>query len=494
MALATEVIERTGTASQFALTEARPWVCRPEIAPLIRRDGEALVCESNGSDGCYGGWELVFRAPSGEAWPASRLQLEIAVDAQGLARGSDALVAEAFWHDSPDLEDEQIEWDPLFLVEQQPASHSPGQNGTGNGALYQGNQPGLYGTGRFTARYATVLRVPAPPAGAAGAAEATGSTTAPELRVRIGLRWTETGTARWHGWSLNVAPPEAPHRHLRLGVASAQPTGKWDGPEACAAFFLEQCRLAGEAGIDLVCLPELILASNMPRSPRASHAIALPVPGEWMVPFQDIARRYRMGICFSVHERAGRHGETVYNTAILIGRDGTLIGKYRKVHLALAEARNGIAGGHEFPVFDFDGITIGLAVCMDSTPLETARILAQQGAEILLMPIMGDFRATPWEAGNSRFHRERWEAIQRAHALDNHLYVVASRNTTQGSAVTAPWGEILAYDDGTQGLIWADVDVDDVRSHPRGSTIRSVIRSMRRPAVYATLLQPQNAP
>src|SRR5215207_1886787 len=140
MALATEVIERTGTASQLALAEARPWVCRPEIAPLIRRDGEALVCESNGSEGCYGGWELVFRAPSSEAWPAARLQLEIEVDAQGLARGSDALVAEAFWHNSPDPENEQIEWDPLFLVEQQPASHATGQNGTGNGALYPGSQ------------------------------------------------------------------------------------------------------------------------------------------------------------------------------------------------------------------------------------------------------------------------------------------------------------------------------------------------------------------
>jgi predicted amidohydrolase len=478
----------TGT---LALAEARPWICRPEIAPRVWREGDALACESNGSEGCYGGWELVFRAPSPVGWPTTRLQLEIEVGAEGLARGTDALVVEAFWHDSPDPDSSQIEWDPLFLADEDPASVSPTLDAPTA-------SKSAHGTGRFIARYVNLLRIPTvPPRGATGGSEQSPGVTetpeVPELRVRCGLRWTDGGTARWHNWHLTPAPPEAPHRRLRLGVASAQPPQGSDR-DACTAFFLDQGRLAGEAGIDLVCLPELILASGMPRSPQAVQAISLPVPGEWLAPFQERARSYRMGICFSVHERAGVQGETVYNTAILLGREGELIGKYRKVHLALAEARNGVAGGHEFPVFDFDGVTVGLAVCMDSTPLETARILAQRGAEVLLMPIMGDFRATPWAAGDSRFHRERWEAIQRAHALDNHLYVVASRNTTQGSAVTTPWGEIVAYDNGTQGLIWADVDVDDVRSHPKGSTIRSVIQSMRRPAVYGALLDGAMAP
>ncbi len=84
--------------------ETRLWVCRPEIAPHVRREGDGLWCESNGSEGCYGGWELVFRGP----WSAERLRFDLAVDGDSLPRGADSLVAEAFWHDSADLDREQI--------------------------------------------------------------------------------------------------------------------------------------------------------------------------------------------------------------------------------------------------------------------------------------------------------------------------------------------------------------------------------------------------
>ena len=447
MVLAANPIQKTAAEpARDASAGAQPWVCRPEIAPRTWREGDSLWCESNGSEGCYGGWELELQAP----WPGERLDFSIEVEGDGLSRGADALVAEAFWDDAADPHGRQIEWDPLFL-ELPPAAPPPG--------------------GTFRARYANTLLVPP------------GART---LRVRCGLRWTERGRARWHGWRLVAAPPEAPHRTLRIGAASAAPPAG-AGQTDLIDFWVEQCRLAGEAGLDLVCLPEVILSTGIDRTPRVTHAAALPIPGEWMAPFQDVARRYHMGICCSVHERAGSQGEVVYNTAVLLGRDGDLVGKYRKVHLALAEARNGVAAGHEFPVFDFDGVTVGMAICMDSTPQETARLLARQGAEIMLMPIMGDFRAAAWEAGNGRFHQERWEAIQRAHALDNHLYVVVARNATRGSAVTTPWGEIAAWNDGAQPVVWADIDVDDVRSHPRGSRIRSVIWSMRRPAAYAGL-------
>ena len=68
MAVAIEAGAPAEASSTLPLTEARLWVCRPEIAPLVRRYGDSLVCDSNGSEGCYGGWELVFRAPA-EGWP-----------------------------------------------------------------------------------------------------------------------------------------------------------------------------------------------------------------------------------------------------------------------------------------------------------------------------------------------------------------------------------------------------------------------------------------
>jgi predicted amidohydrolase len=143
------------------------------------------------------------------------------------------------------------------------------------------------------------------------------------------------------------------------------------------------------------------------KDPRTAHDASFPVRGEWLEPFQDVARRHRMGICFSAYERAGERGEILYNTAFLLGQDGELIGTYRKVHLALNEARSGVAAGHGFPVYDFHGINVGMLICMDSTPLESSRILARQGAELMLMPIMGDFRANDWRLEAARRARVR---------------------------------------------------------------------------------------
>ena len=77
-----------------------------------------------------------------------------------------------------------------------------------------------------------------------------------------------------------------------------------------------------------------------------------------------VEKRVKAALALQAVER----GEVVYNTAVLLGPDGELIGTYRKVHLALAEARNGVAAGHAFPVFDFHGVTVGMLICMDSTP------------------------------------------------------------------------------------------------------------------------------
>jgi predicted amidohydrolase len=486
-------------AGAVPLAGAIPWVCREAIAPRVwledgPRDAEAptaLWLESNGSEGCYGGWELRFAA-SGIA--GSAFTFEIVATTAGLDRGPDALVVEAFWHDAAG---KQVDWDPILFTGQDDARG--GNSATSNGARVAPQHRQV--------RFAAKLRCPD------GAAE---------LRVRAGIRWSPAGRVSWHGWRLAPAPAE-PARYLRLGVASAKPA-RWVDIAANAAHYVEQCRLAGEAGLGLVCLPELIFTIGMPqKGPDDAHRAALAIPGAWLTPFQDVARRYRMGICFSTYERAGAAGEVVYNTAVLLGHDGELVGTYRKVHLALAEARNGITAGHELPVFDLPGVVqprppdgasfastqrrdeavsgaaeratarVGMLICMDSSPLESTRVLARKGAEIMLMPIAGDFRATEWvPRGQARpqFDEDRWQLIQRAHAFDNHLFTAVARNNTVGSTVAGPWGEILAYDDGTRGLIWADVDLNDRRRHPTGSTMQAVIWSMRRPGVYDALADP----
>lgn len=441
-----------------------PWVCREAIAPQLRREGDAgaptaLWTESNGSEGCYGGWEL--RVPAGE--PAGEdLTVEVLASGSGLGRGTDELTADAFWHNSGGAE---LDWEPLL---QDAAEGTTGDSG-----------PGLHGLPDLIEQsldVRLVARLRRPPAGV-------------EIRLRFGLRWSARGVVRWHGWRVARALPRPP-RMLRLGVASGRPA-QWNGPEGNAAHYVQQCRLAGEAGVDLVCLPETVLTWGTPKmSPEDLLAMAVPLspePGPWLDQFRDVARAYRMGICFSVYERAGDRGEVVYNTALLLGREGELIGTYRKVHLAIAEARRGVAAGHTFPVHTFDGVRVGMAICMDSAASEAPRILAQGGAEVLLMPIMNDFRATPWGHHRGAFHAERWRLIQRAHAFDNHLYVVAAKNVTTGSAIIAPWGDVLAWNDGDRDVIWAGVNVDDRPKHNLGSSVQAVLASMRRPATYSAL-------
>ncbi|HEU5316974.1 MAG TPA: hypothetical protein VFX49_12770, partial [Chloroflexota bacterium] len=88
----------TGTprGADVPLSGAAPWVVREEIAPRVWpeacEDGNSLWLESNGSEGCYGGWELRFPVPAGVS-EGDELVFELRAEASGLARGSDALVA-----------------------------------------------------------------------------------------------------------------------------------------------------------------------------------------------------------------------------------------------------------------------------------------------------------------------------------------------------------------------------------------------------------------
>jgi predicted amidohydrolase len=437
------------------MVDAAPWVCREAIAPRVRRDDGGLWTETNGSEGCYGGWTISFPVT---ARAGDEFRFRIEADGTALARGADELFGDAIWIVADGTE---VDWEPLLLE---------GAARTGGTAASDGEAP-------LRATWVARLRYPS-------------LATATRLQVRFGLRWSSRGRVRWHDWRLEPVARRSP-RVLRLGAASGRPERAIDGPTN-AAHYLAQCRRAGEAGVDLLCLPEIILTWNLRLSrPEEIFAAAVPVPGPWLEPFQDVARRYKMGICLSVYERAGAAGELVYNTGVLLGRDGDLVGKYRKVHLAIGEVRGGITAGHEFPVFAFDGVTVGINICMDSAAAESARVLAVKGAEVMLMPIVNDFRATQWERwdhGKSvAFDEERWQLIQRIHAFEHHLYVVAAKNVTRGSAIAAPWGEIVAYNAGDRELIAADVDLDDRRKHALGSSIQAVLAAMRRPVTYHAL-------
>ena len=104
-----------------------------------------------------------------------------------------------------------------------------------------------------------------------------------------------------------------------------------------------------------------------------------------------------------------RDGHLVYNTAVLLGPDGKLIGKYRKVCLPHGEVEDGVAPGSDYPVFDTKFGKVGMMVCYDGFFPEVARELTNRGAEVIAWPVWG---CNP--------------LLATARACENHVYVVSS--------------------------------------------------------------------
>lgn len=252
------------------------------------------------------------------------------------------------------------------------------------------------------------------------------------------LAWTAEGRVAWaDGWLTDVTdePVDGP-RVARLAAVSGNPD-RLSCLTDCLDFYCEKIDEVGSRGVDLVCLPEIINAAGRPGS-TADHAETIPGPSYERL--ADSARVQNTYVAASLYER---EGDAIYNTGLLIDREGGIIGKYRKTHLPFGEGfPGGVAPGHEYPVFDTDLGCVGIMICYDTHFPEVARILSLRGAEIILNPNMGDGR----EGGIL------WEPVIRTRAIDNQVHVVAAINGGR-SCIISPLGEVLAMTDRTRGSI-----------------------------------------
>lgn len=145
----------------------------------------------------------------------------------------------------------------------------------------------------------------------------------------------------------------------------------------------------------------------------------MPVTGPETEVFADIARQYQLRIMLGMLER---DKDAVYNSAVLTNPNGQVDGLYRKVHLAVGgEIESGILPGEGFPVFEPEIGRIDCNICMDSSvTAESSRIVGLDGADFLLLPIMGDHRA--WQPGLRVFDPDRLRGIMQTHAMDKSRY------------------------------------------------------------------------
>lgn len=153
--------------------------------------------------------------------------------------------------------------------------------------------------------------------------------------------------------------------------------------------------------------------------------LAEPIPGPSTQMFGELASQYGVVIVTSLFER--RAPGLYHNTAVVIERDGTIAGKYRKMHIpddpAYYEKFYFTHGDLGFKPIDTSVGRLGVMVCWDQWYPEAARLMALRGAELLIYPTAIGYALSD-EPDEQQRQRRAWQTVQRGHAVANGLPVV----------------------------------------------------------------------
>ena len=154
--------------------------------------------------------------------------------------------------------------------------------------------------------------------------------------------------------------------------------------------------------------------------------LAEPIPGPSTGFYGELAKQYGVVIVTSLFEK--RAPGLYHNTAVVIEKDGTIAGKYRKMHIpddpAYYEKFYFTPGDLGFHPIDTSIGRLGVLVCWDQWYPEAARLMALQGAEILIYPTAIGYESSDTPEEQER-QREAWTTVMRGHAVANGLPVIA---------------------------------------------------------------------
>jgi predicted amidohydrolase len=255
--------------------------------------------------------------------------------------------------------------------------------------------------------------------------------------VTLRFQWAPGGEVRWSNVILQETEAPAP-RLVRLAAVHYRPSGGKTALENCRQYE----RWIGQAAdqkADLVVLGETLTFVGIG---KPVSEVAETIPGPSSQYFGTLAKRYNLYIVAGLFER-DQH--LVFNTAVLLGPDGRIQGKYRKTCLPRSEIDAGVCAGSEYPVFQTRFGKLGMMVCYDGFFPEVARQLTIHGAEVIAWPVWG---CNP--------------LLARARACENHVYLVSSTyedvsHNWMISAVFDHSGEPIA-----QAKDWGTVAVAEV--------------------------------
>lgn len=335
------------------------WAPRAEIAPNTYVDGihsrgepGSLAVAGASNAAVYGGWERLLDGVT----PGSWYRFTAWYKAEGLSYEPGQVVARLDWRDAGGKRAGQPDY--AFRTETQGAWR------------------------RLT------LQAPAPAQAAA-------------VAIQLFIAHAPMGTIWWDEISLEPIPAPAP-REVTVAAINYRPSGGASAADNVERF-IEAVEKAVPGKVDLILLGEGITVVG---TGKKYSEVAEPVPGPTTERLGEYARRRNAWLVAGIYER---EAPAIYNTAVLLDRQGRLAGKYRKVYLPREEIEGGLRPGDHYPVFQTDFGKIGIMICWDLQYADPARHLAVKGAELILLPIWG---------GN--------EALPRARAIENQVFLAAS--------------------------------------------------------------------
>ncbi|MGI8577715.1 MAG: carbon-nitrogen hydrolase family protein [Nocardioidaceae bacterium] len=230
---------------------------------------------------------------------------------------------------------------------------------------------------------------------------------------------------------------------------------------------------AADSGAELIVLPEACTTGFTPGvGPEELWGLVADIPGDQTQPIHDVAAELGVHLVYGAYERGHRRG-VVYNSAVLVGRDGATLGIYHKTHPFCTEVVSGggwVTPGDDVCVVDTEIGTIGLMICFDGDYPELARITALKGAEVIVRPSALLRSADIWELTN------------RARAYDNHVFVIGSNATGidpggalyfGNSMIVTPIAEVVARASSYEQWVTARLDPERALSSlTPGSSVR----------------------
>jgi predicted amidohydrolase len=347
---------------QSGFTEAADgwtvWSSRPDITPrtwvestVSVGDPGSLAVSGNGNLGAFGGWQRTFTGIEPGAW----YRLTASYRHSGITSPNWQIQPRLDWHRANGGRVGEVDY------------------------AYQGHPEGEW-TG-------ITLSTQAP-------------ANASNVTLQLFLAHAPQGTVWWDNIAFEQIPPPGP-RNVTIASVNLRPRNS-ASPEQSVRQFVETIERAVPANADLILLPEgiTVVGTN-----KKYADVAETIPGPTTATLGELARKRKAYIAAGIYER---EGQVVYNTAVLLDRQGKLAGKYRKVYLPREEMEQ-LAPGNDYPVFHTDFGTVGIMICYDVFFSDPARGLATKGAEIVLLPIWG---------GD--------QTLAKARAIENQVFLVAS--------------------------------------------------------------------